>query len=110
MKRYLVHFFQPGGCDYTIACGHKIVPLPEKIATMEQAVAYVTTESGDPPRGCIHYYGRDQIEKCTIYEVVGSRDVSFAELDRLERERRQAEEKEKRRAEYEKLKQEFESE
>lgn len=106
MKRFGVYLYQGGGCDYTIACGYKLVLLPEIIQTMQQAHDYVLSQNEN--EGSIAYYGTDRVAECVIYEITDSFEVDMDAVRRKAKEDADALYKEERRRQYEKLKREFE--
>jgi len=74
--RYGVHYYQSGGCDYTIGCGHRFIILPDTVTTMEQAEAYVKSEGDDDYS--LGYFGVDRIDSATIVEISQSIKVDVA--------------------------------
>ncbi len=78
--RFFVWFNQGGGCDYTIGCGQRLVPLPDTIKTVEEAKVEVFREEGSQPYHRYYYSGSD-IEKVVIYGVVSEHEVN---LDKIE--------------------------
>jgi hypothetical protein len=59
MANFLIHLYQGNGCDYTISCGETIYEF--------EAFSKEGIENEIKER--IEYYGRDNIQKVTFYEV-----------------------------------------
>ena len=77
--RYFLFLNQGGGCDYTIACGEKLVSLEAE--TMEQAKEEVKEK--------LEYYGFDRLESAEL--IVGHiADMSHV-IQELKQEEEQAE-------------------
>jgi len=59
MAKLLLHLYQGNGCDYTISCGETIVEFE----------AYSSEEIGNKVREKIEYFGRENVQIATLYEV-----------------------------------------
>ena len=88
------------GCDYTIGCNHSFVKIPESVTTFAQAEEWAI--------GRFEYHGgEERVASIEIFEVSELRKVNLDSVIR-EKKRRESEcEKEKRRKEFERLKEEF---
>jgi hypothetical protein len=101
-----------GGCDHTIGCNMVVVELPEKIQTMSEARAYVFTDMEDRHKpGMVHYYGIDNIQSVTIYEIKEKLEVDMTSYLKIladnKRAAAQAAQEEAERKEFERLKKKF---
>lgn len=101
---YKAYLEQGGeGCDYTIACGKKVVNL--NATNLEDA----TKEIGDY---IIEWYGHDsEIECIELYEINNVVNINvddiYSEQNKLDLEQREKEEEEKERSEFERLSKKF---
>ena len=101
---YLAVLYQAGeGCDYTIACGTKVIQLDAQ--TWDDAVA-------EAQQTIIGEYRDDRtLSRMRIVEVTRHFEAPvrawYADLDRAELEEQNAQQKEQRRKAYERLKHEF---
>lgn len=102
--KFIAHVKQGGGCDYTIACGEKIVPLNG--STMEEAREHLASMLREPdwdqvpePEG--PFFGDHiALESATIYEVCGEESFDTkAEYSRLRAEKKERDAKAKEEAE-----------
>jgi hypothetical protein len=59
MAKFLTHLYQGNGCDYTISCGETIYEF--------EAFSKEGIENQIKER--IEYYGRENIQKVTFYEI-----------------------------------------
>ncbi|HDR9106035.1 TPA: hypothetical protein QDB04_002892 [Burkholderia vietnamiensis] len=103
---FIAHLKQSGeGCDYTIACGEKVVRL--KATTWEEVPDEVRQhlENSYGPRS------ERRLARCTVYEVAESLEVPvdawYSEIEDASRQAAEARKTAQRRAEYERLKREF---
>jgi len=65
MKTFIAHLFQDNGCDYTIACGHKLLKITAETKTKAKHKVYLFIKE--------NYSGGEVIiSNCEIYEVIGS--------------------------------------
>jgi len=76
MAKFLIHLYQGNGCDYTISCGETIYEFE---AFSKEGIEKEIKER-------VEYYGRDNIQKVTFYEVTENKaeidiDGLFAEDD-----------------------------
>lgn len=92
------------GCDYTIGCGQKLIPLNAQ--SWDEARAEMR-------RLMAENYSHDEsrLEAVTIYEVKTALripvDYWYSEIEDEEAQEQAARDKEQRRSEYERLKREF---
>jgi hypothetical protein len=79
MKRFALYMSHSGGCDYSIACGQKLVYLPTRITTMKEAVEHVNKDSDDldydEDNTCIGYYGTGRNIKSKVIEIKSEESV-----------------------------------
>lgn len=75
--KFLALYYQSGGCDYTIGCGHLPVFLPEEVDTWEKARAWLDSDKDDTP----FYCGKDRLDKVTLIEVSRMQEFHPDELD-----------------------------
>jgi len=101
--RFIVELHQDGGCDYTIGCGTKIVPL--KAVDRTSALREVQELLAD------RYTGEYSVARAHIYAVAEDFPADVGAIYKAiaaERQAEQDEEKEEEeRAEYERLRQKF---
>lgn len=94
MARFFIHFVERGGCE--------VMAAPLTVQSMEQAIEFVLHGK--------HDYSDWLVDSCVIYETTGTHEIPFSDFNARVLQKRLAAQKAARRAEYEKLKQEFESE
>ena len=100
--RFYAYFEGVGeGCDYSIGCNIRLVPLPEEIKTAEEAIEYV---HGYDKNGQIFYIGLDCISTVTILAVAETTEVDIGKLLQQEKEAEEQEKREKDEATFEALK------
>jgi thiamine phosphate synthase YjbQ (UPF0047 family) len=103
-----------GGCDHTIGCNMVVIELPEKITTMAQARDYIFTDAKNSSHkpGMVHYYGIDNVQSVTIYEIKEKLEVDMPAYLKILAENKRAAEQAKKdeadRKEFERLKKKFE--
>ena len=72
--KYIAHLKQSGdGCDYTIACTHKIIELPD-CANLDEANQVMLRIIRDD-----YSYEDQMLELCVIHEVNESRAINLVE-------------------------------
>lgn len=102
MAKFLLHLYQGNGCDYTISCGE----------TTEEFEANNEKEIKENVKEKIEYYGRDNIDKVTLYEIINNygelniKDL-FAQDDAEEATSKKAEEEAKEKEILRKLKEKY---
>lgn len=100
---YLAYLIQPHGCDYTIACGHRLVTLQatEYDAAVAELRYLITTE----------YQGDIQLESATLIHAIQKADMPVADwydaYEKGEKLQDQLEQDRIDRARYEELKRRF---
>ena len=103
MSKFYLYLEQSGGCDYTIGCGKLLTLLQAQ--TWDEAVAECGEKIGDNR-------GDSAVAEATLIEVKEERvfDVDAWTAQRAELRRAEAEARQQaaKRAEYERLKREFE--
>jgi len=85
-----------GGCDYTIGCGIRVVELPERIETVEDAEQYLYdhgelygTEGCKLKLATLYKVAEEHhIDLTTIYDVAAKRQAEARESQREAEERR----------------------
>ena len=103
MKRWLVIFHQPGGCDYTIGCGIEVSDIVE--APDAATAARIATD---------YHYGEDatfehemELDSIKVYEVVGEPHQLWPEIQAAAKKRaaenRERAERKRDEAEFERL-------
>ena len=106
MKQYLAYLTQDGGgCDYTIACGKKLITIEAE--TMDEAQEKLEEEI----REC--YSGREyRLELVELYEVASERLIDiqniYAKIDGIREESRLDAIKQSELAQLEQLKKKYE--
>lgn len=106
--KYYAYFMQGGGCDYTIGCGFKLVPLVlahDLTTAREQALSWVD-EHIDPE--CLSEIVIIEGKASVLgYELIY--EEREAEQKRQEELREQEENERRERKEYERLKKKYEN-
>ena len=105
MSKLLVILRQRGeGCDYTIACGTKVIEVPSDLDGLD-AVKWLEEKIRDD------YSGEQALAWAQIVEVSNSREINlpllYARFDREEADAKIKATVEKERADYERLKEKF---
>lgn len=70
-KRYLVVYYQNGGCDYTIGCGTRVVHLPEDCDSLEKAKEWLKSDKDE----AVPYFG-NRIDSMVLYEIGDSIELN----------------------------------
>lgn len=101
MKTYKAYFEQEGGCDYTIGCGYILVDLEAK--TWDAAIDEITEK--------MEYYGIDNIDKATLFEINEELEIDVDDIKNVQEEEKRLEKQkeidEQEKQEFERLKQKF---
>jgi hypothetical protein len=104
MAKFVAYLQQNGGCDYTIACGCKLINLKSDhvggcLDEIENLLQY-------------QYYGEQELYKVTLIEVVGQKNVDVKAIYKDIKKKKVASEDEQKRIkdyeEYQRLKKQFE--
>lgn len=113
--KYFAYMNNDGGCDYTIGCNRELVELPAN--SMREALELLRHELVEHGRASVDeersYFTSDigELREITVFEVSNSVQVDVGPIKAQHKERQRELEKERkqseRRAEYERLKQEF---
>jgi len=110
MSKYFAYVENEGGCDYTIGCNRDLIELQGN--SLAEAVEFLRQDiCSDKSDGLYFTTSVNELDKITILEVIASVDVDIEtikkEYQQNEQKRKDVEDTESRRVEYERLKVEF---
>lgn len=100
-NKFIVYLHQPGGCDYTIDCGSKLIELNAK--TIDKAKKEVSKLIKED-------YSHIDLDEVVLYsaeKIDFDLDAVYTELEEEKAEFEKVEQDEKDRKEYERLKKKF---
>lgn len=110
-EKYGVVLYQPGGCDYTIGCGLKVVPLDaeteEEAIKEAKSVAVGIPDYEEQEEYDMHgYHGESKLSDALLISFVGYLPINewYDEYEAEEKRLKDKEEEDKEKAELKRLK------